>query len=149
VIVEGAREKDRDHLFAAPVPQTQPVGRRHARAAVRAEERGARDAPRGRERRIAAPVVVVDAQMEVPRARVDGQVAVAHRERGRRRQTDLPRRAFDHRAERDRGPVLAEELAEQPGHRVAGHGHLVVTAHAAVGLAHHRVVAHAATVALL
>src|ERR1051325_9673050 len=62
VIVEGARKEDGDHLLAAAVPQAETPRRRHARAAVGAEERRARDATDRREPRVAARVMIADAE---------------------------------------------------------------------------------------
>src|SRR5207253_356365 len=106
---------------------------RHARATVRVEERGARDAAdhcllgRGR------AAVLADTEVEVPRPHVDREVAVEHRDGRFRGEADLVGSALDHGAREDLGPVTVEQLAEQALDGVAADGDLVVLGHAAPG----------------
>jgi hypothetical protein len=81
VVVEPrVREVHRDHLLAAPFQRRRPQAPgTHEPPSVRKNAARAHAAHAGLLRRRRAPVVV-DAQVEVPRAGVDREVAVQHRE---------------------------------------------------------------------
>src|SRR6266850_5363136 len=72
------REQDRDHLLAAAVPEPEPPRGRRARASLGLEERRPCHAPDARELRALRAAMIVDTEVEMPGARVDGQVAVEH-----------------------------------------------------------------------
>ena len=73
------REENRDHLLAQPVPQAQaPTPTHMARAAAILEERGARDLALPSQLGNRHVLMFIDAQMEVPRPHVHGEVAVEH-----------------------------------------------------------------------
>src|SRR6267142_1845106 len=120
------REQDRNHLLAPAVPEPEPPRGRRARASLGLEKRGPRHAPDARELRALRAAMIVDTEVEVPGARVDGQVTVEHGHLRRRGELDLVRGALDQGPHGDVGPVLGEELNEQRLDRVARDGHVVI-----------------------
>src|SRR5438552_3049454 len=144
VVEPRVRKEDADHLFAVAVPEPEPPRARHARAAVGLEERRARHAAPRRLLGRGRAAMLADAEVEVPRADVHREVAVEHRERGLRGEPDLVGGALDDRAREDLGPVLAEELGQQPLDGVAPDGDLVVLGHATVRSVLHRARRHGA-----
>src|SRR5947199_9762255 len=138
------REQDRDHLLAAAVPEPEPPDGRRARAALGLEERRAGHAPDARELRALRAAMIVDAEVEVPGAGVDGQVAVELGHLRRRGELDLVGGALDQRPHREVGPVLGEEPDEQLLDAVARDGHVVILGRGPVEAAlDRRSIAHA------
>src|SRR6185369_5808657 len=120
------REQHRDHLLAAAVPEPEPPRGGRAGSALGLEERGAGHAPDPCELGAARAAVIVDAEVEMPGAGIDGQVAVEHRDLRRRRELDLVGGALDQGPDGELGPVLGEEPHEQALDPVARDGHIVI-----------------------
>src|SRR5262245_34345682 len=122
-----------DHLLAATVPEPQSPRAGDARAAVGVEECCTRDPAGGRLLRRGRAAMLADAEMKVPGADVDRQVAVENRQRRHRGEADLVGRALDHRTREDFCPVPAEDFRQQALDDVAVRGDLVVFGDDAVG----------------
>src|SRR5581483_2358977 len=118
------------HLLAVTVPQAQPP-RAPAGAAVAAalEEGRLRDWPLLSQFRAGVALMRAEAQMEVPRPEIDGQVAVEIPQLRRRLERHLEHRAFDARSDDNRSPIGAKQLLHQRTHRLLVSRHVRICRH--------------------
>src|SRR5215470_11153386 len=138
VIQPRIRKVHGDRLLATAVPQPQSPRAGNARAAVGVKERCARHAADGGLLRRGRAAMLTDAEMKVPGADIDREVAVEHRERRGGGETYFVGRALDHGPREDLRPVSTEDFHKQALDDVAAQRDVVVLGDGAVGaLLHH------------